>query len=172
MPPVFATMRAKCATNSPGARSPMLRPYCFCHALKEVVSILIVVPICAMRCARRPCRLLRCAASWRSVFACCRLVALYRLLSFQCRRPFFTRPFSSKLSGLLARLCRSILRCSRRFFLVSGVNSSQNVTRSAAPVRGTIANVVGPISSPIVSFPASSCFGKTYAWPSKTSCTY
>ena len=60
-----------------------------------VSSMLIVVPTRVMRRASCPCRLLRCAASLRSVFACCRLVVWYRLLSFQRRPPFLTRPCSS-----------------------------------------------------------------------------
>ena len=40
MPPVLATVRLRCATNIPGARSPTLRPYCFYvdksfHPLKQ-----------------------------------------------------------------------------------------------------------------------------------------
>jgi len=39
---VLATVRFKSATNIPGARSPTLRPYCFCHALNEVAVSLDV----------------------------------------------------------------------------------------------------------------------------------
>src|SRR5258708_13073873 len=42
MPPGLATVRFKSATNIPGARSPTLRPYCFCHALNEVAVSLDV----------------------------------------------------------------------------------------------------------------------------------
>ena len=48
VPPVFATRRLTCATNSPGARRPMLRPYCFCHPLNEVFSIWMVLPTFTM----------------------------------------------------------------------------------------------------------------------------
>lgn len=44
VPPVFATVRARCARNIPGARSPILRPYNFCQSLNDVFSILTVLP--------------------------------------------------------------------------------------------------------------------------------
>ena len=45
----FCNYAGQMRYKHPRARSPMLRPYCFCQALNEVVSMVIVVPICAIR---------------------------------------------------------------------------------------------------------------------------
>jgi hypothetical protein len=47
---------------------------------------------------------------------------------------------------------------------------ARSVTSAAAPSRGTMASVEGPISSPTISAPTFSCFGLTKGWPSSTSC--
>jgi hypothetical protein len=44
MPPVLATVRRRIARNIPGARSPTLRPNCFCQARYEIFSVMIVSP--------------------------------------------------------------------------------------------------------------------------------
>src|SRR5262249_33918985 len=50
--------------------------------------VMIVVPTATISWTRRPCRLLRCAASFRSRVALRRRVARYRLLCFHFKRCF------------------------------------------------------------------------------------
>ena len=66
MPPVLATVRFNSSRNIPGARSPTLRPNCFCQARYEICSVMIVSPTATISWASWPCRLVRCAASVRS----------------------------------------------------------------------------------------------------------
>ena len=90
--------RRRIARNIPGARSPTLRPNCCGLARYEICSVMIVFPTATISWTRRPCRLLRWAASLRSRVALRRRVARYRLLCFHLKRclpPFLMRPRAS-----------------------------------------------------------------------------
>src|SRR5205823_14790562 len=63
------TVRLSISTNIPGARSPTLLPYCFCHALYEIFSRMTVLPTATTSCTWWSCRLLRWAVSLRSLVA-------------------------------------------------------------------------------------------------------